>query len=175
MRMLKGAILVLGGLFLTITLLSLLIPAKVRVSRGVVIAAPASKVFAQISNLRNWKHWQPVFKADTGAIHYSTGSTLAGSYCEWYSAGKKNSFRLTAADASSIRMVLSREGENDWQNMISVLPLSTPDSVQVEWQATTRLKWYPWEKFYGIFLEKVTGPGFEEALNNLKAYAEQSQ
>lgn len=89
MRMLKGAILVLGGLFLTITLLSLLIPAKVRVSRGIVIAAPASKVFAQISNLRNWKHWQPVFKADTGAIHYSTGSTLAGSYCEWYSAGKK--------------------------------------------------------------------------------------
>ena len=44
--------------------------------------------------------------------------------------------------------------------------------MQVEWNAVTRLKWYPWEKFYGIFIEKSSGQGYEDALNSLKTYVE---
>lgn len=172
MRLLKGFIFTITGLFVFITLLSLLIPSRVQISRGVVIDAPAQKVFAEIANLHNWKHWQPVLKADTGGVHYSADSTAIGSYCEWMSSGKKNKCSISAGGSQSTTVILSREGENDWINTITVLPLADSSKVQVEWSGLTRLKWYPWEKFYGIFIEKVTGPGFEESLNSLKAYVE---
>jgi hypothetical protein len=34
------------------------------------------------------------------------------------------------------------------------------------------MKWYPWEKFSGIFVDKMTGPGYQAALNELKDFVE---
>jgi hypothetical protein len=51
-------------------------------------------------------------------------------------------------------------------------PVTDSSAMQVEWRVLTKLKWYPWEKFYGIFIDKLTGPGYEVALNNLKELAE---
>jgi hypothetical protein len=44
----------------------------------------------------------------------------------------------------------------------------------VEWRSLTRLHWYPWEKFYAIFMDKITGPGYEAALNGLKEIVEKN-
>ena len=53
MRLFKGFIIVLTGLFIFSTLLSLLIPSKVVITKSVLIHAGAEKVFAEISNLLN--------------------------------------------------------------------------------------------------------------------------
>lgn len=172
MRSIKGFILALAGLFIMVTLLSLLIPSRVMVSRGVVINAAAPKLFAEIADLHNWKHWQPVFKADAAKIDFTVDSAGTGNACEWVSNGKKNKLSITARSSNEISTSLLREGENEVINVISILPLSDSNQVQVEWKSLTRLKWYPWEKFYGIFIEKLTGPGYEDALNSLKAYVE---
>lgn len=172
MRLIKGFVLAIAGLFIMITLLSLLIPSKVMVARGVVVNTNAKKVLAELTNLRNWQHWQPVFKNDSLKLGFSTDSKSVNSFCEWESSGKKNKFTITAIKEFEITAALSREGENDVTNTISILPLADSNSVQVEWRALTKLKWYPWEKFYGIFIEKITGQGYEDALNSLKAYIE---
>jgi len=166
MRLVKGFILAMAGLFIMITLVSLLIPSRVVVSRGVEVNATAAKVFAEINNLRNWQHWHPVFKNDSSKVSYSNSS------CEWESNGKKNKFLITADSAQRVTISLEREGENAVTNYISVLPLSDSNRVQVEWRAVNKLKWYPWEKFYGIFIERFSGPGYEDALNGLKGYVE---
>ena len=172
MRMIKGFLFVITGLFIMITLVSLFIPSRVIVVRGVEVNANSQKVFDEIRNFHNWHHWQPVFKADPAKMRYSADSTTAGSFCEWESNGKKNKLLFTTMDPNRVTVSLSREGEIDVTNVISVLPLSDSNRVQVEWQALTRLKWYPWEKFYGIFIEKMTGSGYEDALNSLKSYVE---
>ena len=172
MRLIKGFLLALAGLFIMITLLSLLIPSKVTVSRGVEMNAAAKKIFAEISVLKKWKHWHPVFKNDSLKITYSPDSTGLNSFCEWETKGKKNKLVITAQTDNEITIALQREGENEVTNTISILPLQNNNNVQVEWKALTKLKWYPWEKFYGIFIEKVTGQGYEDALNSLKEYIE---
>jgi hypothetical protein len=172
MRLIKGFLLALTGLFIMVTLLSLLIPSRVIVSRGVVINKTASLVFAEISDLHNWKHWQPVFKADSAKINFIENNTGKVDSCEWVSNGKKNIIHITARAENQITAMLGREGENEVTNVISILPLPDSNRVQVEWKSLTKLKWYPWEKFYGIFVEKITGPGYEDALNSLKSYAE---
>jgi hypothetical protein len=172
MRLLKGFILALAGLFIVVTLVSLLIPSKVVVSRGVVVNATASKILPQIVNLHNWEHWHPVFKAMPGAMHYSKDTIGPGSFCEWENNGKKNKLLITAQADNQVSIALVRKGENDVINILSILPLADSGSVQVEWRAQTKLKWYPWEKFYGIFIEKLTGQGYDDALNSLKTYVE---
>ena len=85
---------------------------------------------------------------------------------------KKNTVEIKNKSVNSISAILKRTGENDVQNTISILPLADSNQVQAEWNVLIRLKWYPWEKFYGIFIEKISGQGYEDALNSLKSYAE---
>ncbi len=172
MRLFKGFFFVLTGLFIFITILSLFIPSKLMVSRAVVINANAGKVFNEVSNLQNWKHWQPVFMNDSSQINFKTDTAGISNYCEWDSKGKKNSIEISNKSNNSILAILKRTGENDVQNTISVLSLSDSNQVQAEWNVLIKLKWYPWEKFYGIFIEKISGQGYEDALNSLKNYVE---
>ena len=171
-RLFKGFFIVLAGLFFFITLLSLFIPSKVMITRAVVINANAGKVFNQISDLQKWKHWHPVFINDSAIIKFDTDATGISNTCEWESTGKKNSIHITGKKDNALTATLFREGENDVLNTMRVLPLADSNQVQAEWNVLVKLKWYPWEKFYGIFIEKITGQGYEDALNSLKAYAE---
>jgi hypothetical protein len=172
MRLLKGFFIVLAGLFIFITILSLFIPSKIMVTRAVVINAPADKIFNEISDLKNWKHWQPVFINDSAKIKFNIQTSGISNSCEWDSKGRKNIMALTQKTNNSVSAILKRTGENDVKNTITVLPLADSSQVQVEWNVLIKLKWYPWEKFYGVFIEKITGQGYEDALNSLKTYVE---
>ena len=172
MRLFKGFIVGLTGLFIFITLFSLFIPSKVMITKAVVINANAEKVFAEISDLQNWKHWQPVFKADSANIHFNKDASGVSNACEWKSKGKLNKFILRQKNINAVTASLLRQGQNEVLNTISILPLADSNQVQVEWNALIKLKWYPWEKFYGIFIEKITGQGYEDALKGLKEYTE---
>jgi hypothetical protein len=172
MRLIKGFFIVLAGLFIFITILSLFIPSRLMITRAVVINAPAGKVFSEISDLQNWKHWQPVFINDSAKIKFNAGADGISNSCEWESKGKKNTVQITGKKDNAVSATLRRTGENEVKNSISILPLADSNQVQVEWNVLIKLKWYPWEKFYGIFIEKITGQGYEDALNSLKAYTE---
>ncbi|MFZ1783559.1 MAG: hypothetical protein WAU23_00010 [Ferruginibacter sp.] len=172
LRLFKQFFIVLAGLFIFITIFSLFIPSSVAVTRAVVINAPAEKVFNELSNLQNWKHWQPVFINDSANMRFGKSEDGTSNSCEWDSKGRKNKMLITGKSDNMVTAVLSREGENDVLNTIRVLPLTNSNSVQAEWNVLIKLKWYPWEKFYGIFIEKITGEGYEAALNSLKNYTE---
>ena len=172
MRLFKGFFIVLAGLFIFITILSLFIPSKLLVTRAVVIHAKADKVFAAVSNLQNWKHWQPVFIFDSANIKFDTDANGISNACKWTSKGKENKMQITDKKNNVLTAILSRPGENDVLNKIRILPLQDSSQVQAEWTVLIKLKWYPWEKFYGIFIEKVSGQGYEDALNSLKTYTE---
>ena len=45
--------------------------------------------------------------------------------------------------------------------------------TEVLWYMEYKLKWYPWERFYGIFVDHIIGPAFEKGLEQLKNFAEQ--
>ena len=78
MRFIKGFLLAVTGLFIMITLLSLLMPSKVMTVRSVTIHGTAERVFEEIKDLKNWKHWHPVFMQDSNTISISTPLNVAG-------------------------------------------------------------------------------------------------
>lgn len=172
MKLIKGVLFVLVGLFIMVTLISLLIPSRVVVTRAVPVTGDSLKIFDEVSDLKKWKDWQPVFQADSANIRYSTVTDNINSSAEWETNGKKNRVVITEKKYPVVKLALQREGENEVENIISLMPVQEQGNMQVQWTSVTKLKWYPWEKFGGIFLEKITGPGYEAALKSLKDYLE---
>jgi hypothetical protein len=171
MRLIKGFLIGFIGLFIVITLLSLLLPSEVKVSRAVVINTTTGKVYAQIADFKNWKNWQPIFENDSAVIAFSN-STNKLPFCDITYKERQIHLSMTAMDTASIKFLLQSKGEDKISNEIDITPVGVNNGIQVEWKALTHLRWYPWEKFYGIFIDRITGNGYEESLNNLKKFIE---
>ncbi len=172
MKFVKAFLFGATGLFIIITMFSLLIPFNVKVSRTVVINnTSAGKVISQTGYISNWHNWHPLFKSDSVKIQISNNPRGMQSYIVEYN-NRLTAITFTATDSNSVQFILASKGENDIHNTINITPIASENNVQVTWLATTKLKWYPWQKFYGIFIDKLTGPGYEVALNGLKNYLE---
>ena len=132
-----------------------------------------NKIYQQIVELKNWKNWHPVFMlADPKAIKFSTPSFGKDANCDILNNSKPTHLIFTATDSNSIKFSLATKNEEEIENEIAIIPIPNQAAQQVKWQSTSKLKWYPWEKFYGIFIDKLSGPGYEAALEGLKKYVE---
>jgi hypothetical protein len=172
MKLIKGAIFVLVGLFVMVTLISLLIPSRIITARAVTVQADSTKLFSEISDLKNWKNWHPVFKNDSASLIFSTATDQINSTAAWTQNGKTYKIIIVEKKYPLVKINLQREGEKDIENILTLMPVQEQGNMQVQWQAIVHLKWYPWEKFSGIFIEKMAGQGYEDALHSLKKYVE---
>lgn len=174
MRLIKAVLIGGVSLFVVMTLLSLLIPSTVKVSRTTLINnTTVAKVYNQVAVLENWKNWHPVFKSGSTEIKLApSSSTQDHQSGEISYNGKQVGVTILSTDSNSIKFLLESPGETAIRNEISVTRVPGQNNVQVSWNAFNKLKWYPWEKFYAIFIDKLTGPGYEEGLKGLKDYLE---
>jgi hypothetical protein len=172
MKLIKGAIFVFVGLFVMVTLISLLIPSRIVTARAVTVQVDSIKLFNEISDLKNWKSWHPVFKRDSSSLIFSTVTDQINSTAQWVQNGKTYKVVIVEKKYPLVKINLQREGEKDIENILTLMPVQEQGNMQVQWQAIVNLKWYPWEKFGGIFIEKMAGQGYEDALRSLKNYVE---
>ncbi len=156
---LKGFLYVIVGFAVLIFLISLLMPSSVITSRSVTINAQPDSIMAQISDLNNWKNWHPFFKDNKSVSQ--VGDTL-----KW----DNNKLYILGVGKNDVKIYIQNgNGRPD----LNILKVSSGDpSTTVEWNGINYLKWYPWEKFSGIFLNSVVGPSYEKALAGLKNYLE---
>ena len=112
---------------------------------------------------------------DSNRMNFSTSSTNVNDFVEWNSNNKINRILIVERKYPYIKILLQREGENDMENIIALREVQEQGNMQVQWTSITKLKWYPWEKFSGIFIEKMSGSGYEAALASLKTYVESHQ
>jgi hypothetical protein len=175
MKIVKAVVFVFVGLFILMTLISLLIPSKVVIATAKTVQADSVILFKEISDLKEWKNWHPVFKADSTGITFSEPSNEVNATAVWVTKGKENKIVITRKKYPEVEIAFQREGENDVRNILTIMPVYEQGNMQVQWQSITKLKWYPWEKFSGIFIEKMAGQGYDDALQSLKKYVETKQ
>lgn len=173
MKVVKGVLFVLTGLFILVTLFSLLMPSRIITVRSVNIKAKKELVMQAVSNLQEWKQWHPLLESKE-VIFSNSNNGKVGSRASWIETDKTVSINLTQVLEDGIAFTVNRKGDNAFENNITLTPVAGTDSLEVVWRAVTKLKWYPWEKFSGIFINELTGPGYQAALNSLKQYAERS-
>jgi hypothetical protein len=171
MRFIKLGLISFILLFLLVTVMSLFIPSHIRISKAINIKAEKDSIMAEIRDPAKWKNWYPGL--DIAKLYYEAGEVKGvmlndedPAHPVYISITKAGKDEITAQFISKkMRPVL-----NGWKT----IGYSTSDSVTLQWYMDFHLRWYPWEKFSSLLLEKSYGPKMEQGLTNLKKIIQSS-
>ena len=155
MRILKLGLISMIFLFGLITLMSLLIPSHIRISRATNLAPGAEHILNQIADTSLWKIWHPAFR-DSGK-----GERARPIYRKPVSQNSEEFVCL-------VQQGSSRPVTNGWK----IYSTNPGDSLALQWYMDFQLSWYPWQKFGSLFYESAYGTMMEEGLTRLKTSAQ---
>lgn len=156
-------------LFLCITGISLFIPSHVRISRALNIAAPNDSVMAQIKDASYWKNWYPGL--DTAQLLYIAGQ-VKGVVLDASDVSKPVTIIINKVDANEVRAQFWPKKMKPITNVWGTVPYPGNDSLSLQWYMDFQLRWYPWEKFASLLLEKSYGSKMEQGLSRIKNIVE---
>jgi len=162
-RIYKPLIIGICGLIGVMLLISLILPGQVMTSKWIKVSQDKDSVINVISDLNSWKEWNSLLK---GAEEI----TVKDSLLNWkYSNGNENTIRLESVQPNGVSAPITFNNGKFINSGFSVEKREA-DSVQVVWYVIEELKWYPWEKFYGMMAADMKGPLMQKSLDDLKVY-----
>jgi hypothetical protein len=138
-------------LFMVVTLMSLLIPSHIRISKAINIGHSQTAILNLVKDTTQWRRWHPAFMPSDSAQPFPAISIQAQK-----SGSDEVVMRL---QQGSKRYVM-----NGWK-----LHPASADSTALQWYMDFNLSWYPWQKFGSLFYESTYGAMMERGLANLKA------
>jgi hypothetical protein len=148
MRIIKLGLISFIFIFLVVTLISLLIPSHIRISRAVNLPNRRDSIFALV---KDEKRWHPAYH-DSAALSYMNGLQKT----------------ITAQSDSTFVYTLQQQGRKPVINGWQLYGAPSSDSLTLQWYMDFHLGWYPWEKFSSLFYERTYGMMMENGLANLK-------
>lgn len=164
-----GAMAVLiPGLFV----LSLFLPATVKVVRTRVVPATINAVFQQVNILRNWEGWSPWHQLDPAMdLIYNDIESGEGASYSWNSKHRQvGKGRLTIIESRLYEYIKldmqfmeqhSAKGYFRFEN--------AKKGTLVTWGLKIELGQHPVRRLMGLMMDKWIGKDFERGLENLKS------
>jgi Polyketide cyclase / dehydrase and lipid transport len=163
MRFIKLAVISAIVLSTIIFLISLLLPANIRVSRAIDIRAPKSQIIPLLKDMQQWDNWNEYVKQLP-----DSGKTVNSS------SVKSPSLNIIIRNVSD--SLLQTEWEQGGKKFNSAYFLfESNGTTVVQWYFDFHLGWLPWQKISGIVYDKQIGPNMETSLAKLKQIAETNQ
>ena len=160
MRVIKLPILSFIFLFLLVTIISLFIPANIRISKATNIAGDDKAIYTYIDDLSDWRQWHPALKnVPENEFHVLTGRSVRVHGTTITVVERKNEELITEMVTDKGRPIISA---------LKIIRHQQGDSSTLQWYMDFRLRWYPWEKFKSLFFENIYGVQMEQGLANLK-------
>lgn len=120
-------------------------------------------------NIEEWKNWNAILR-DSGVQYVIEDPHRV----KWISAkGVPNSIQLKQVAQDSIEVTIQSKGKPVFTSGFSVIS-HAEDSllIKVEWWVREDIRWYPWEKFYGLFSESFREAYMDDNLQFLKYHLE---
>lgn len=151
------------GLIVVMLGFSVLLPNHVMTSKWVKVGVPVDSVINTVKDLNSWKDWNLLLQ-DASSVSVND-STLS-----WVSAGGiTNTIHIDTVNEKGVSTSLTLNNSRPFTSGFSIEKRDpVEDSVQVVWFIIEELKWYPWEKFYGMMAADMKGPLMQASLNKLK-------
>lgn len=161
MRNIKSIFFVLLGLSLLILAFSSLLPRTVMNSRWVKVGVPREQVSAKLRDLSAWNQWNLLLSDATD--FNSNASSL-----QWKDPrGTVHQCKIIADNDSGLVTTLTMGSGRPMESGFAIQQ-NGADSVQIVWYVIEDLRWYPWEKFYGIMAGDMKGPLLQGSLDKLR-------
>jgi uncharacterized protein YndB with AHSA1/START domain len=146
------------------------------VERSTTIAAPPTRVYAQIADFHNWPPWSPWEGLDPALQRtYSGADAGTGAVYEWSGNRKAGKGRMQITDATEpSRVQIDLVFEKPWKARNDTAFTIRPEGsgCRVTWSMTGKKTIMT--KVMGVVksMDKMLGPDFETGLARLKAAVE---
>lgn len=174
MRIIKILFIGLLVLSVVVMLISLLFPSTVTVSRDITIKAPASVIHRELISPDSWAKWYPQLDTIPARI-YKDENLKNGSTIQWKTNDVKN-YRIVIReiDSFSVDVIFYTDEIQTMESRFLITTLDSDRNTRLQWKSLLQLGWKPWEKFSGIFAEKMLAPQMEIGLIKFRDYVQTS-
>lgn len=162
MKLVKLGLISLIVLGIIITLMGLLFPSTVLVSRAVDIKAPLDSIQNRVSTMNQWTLWIAGMKDSSVKIISDTDAQL-----------DKTKVQINQVTDSTVVSTWTSQNGQQQISTIRIIGNGTQDYVVVQWQFIQQLGWYPWDRFGSMMNDKIMGTMMEQNLQSLKKSLEQ--
>ena len=151
-------------------------PDTFSIQRAVTIAAPASKIFGQVNDLRKWNAWSPWARLDPNIKpSFENDSEGTGAIMRWDGNNDVGTGSMTIIDSKpneSITIKLDMQKPLTATNTVLFTFNDVGNQTTVTWSMEGTNSFI--SKAFGLVFncEKLVGDQFEQGLANLKALTE---
>ena len=173
MKALKIVGIILILLIALFFVIALFLPSSLRMEESIIINKPASLVFKQVNNFRNWETWSPWQETDPGMeITYSGPDLGVGASYSWVSPIHGNG-QMTIMESVPYEKIINEldfmEQEIVYTNFYFE---ETEEGTRVTWITEIPHLSYPVERYFGLVMPGMMKKFFSAGLENLKEAAE---
>lgn len=151
-------LIIIGLLFLA----SMLLPRKISIVKSVDLTGNKECAGKMVQQFANWQKWFPAIKDGSSSINI-----ISDQEAEMTNAsGKKQHVQLFQNDAESFGFQLSA-GSASPADFTFFIQSDKDGGMHLNLVVNTALSWYPWDRLKGVFMDKIAGPQYQLALDNI--------
>jgi len=176
MKVLKTLVFVILGLVALFLLVAAFLPKEAHIERSIVIEQPADTVFDALLDYHVYKQWNPWSKKEPGSSHEIIGTPGTIGH-KWTWEGDtigKGSLEIKEFERPVIIYSDLTFIEPNTMTAKDIWKLEeAPNGTKITWINESDLN-YPVGRFFGLFLDQMLAPDFEQGLNDLKVLLEKN-
>lgn len=171
MKILKAIAIRVVVLAVILIVVGFFLPSTYHVERSVTIIASSSEIYPYLNSLKKWPEWTAwtVAKYPDMKVSFEGPESGAGAIYNW--DGKtsgQGTLKLTqSSPTNGVFFDLSFDHGKYLSKGSIVMELSD-DGVEVIWTNEGDLGRNPVNRYFGLFMDRMMGPDFQQGLDNLK-------
>lgn len=170
-KSLKAIVLAVMVIPIIIILISLLLPSRYHVERSIVMQAHPDAVYAHVIMLKHWPDWTAWTVAKYPDMKYAFAGPEAGvgaSYSWEGESSGSGELKITKVELNK-RLDYELSFEHGKHLSTGAIVIEPQDGgIKVTWFNEGDLGWNPVSRIFGLMMDRMMGPDFEEGLRKLK-------
>lgn len=175
MKIVKTVLIGFVALILLLILIGLFLPSAAHVERSTSIAAPPAAVFDLVNSLKRFNEWSPWYELDPATkFTYSGPEQGVGARVQWSSDNPElGSGAQEIIESEPYNRVRTQLVFDDQAKANAELRLAPEgEGTNVTWAFEMEFGFNLLSRYFGLALDGILGPYYEQGLGNLKVVAE---
>lgn len=175
MNLIKRIFFIVLGLVILLAIIGFFLPKTAKVERSITIKSKAEVPFQLINNLKEWEKWSPWHQKDTATVWtFSENPEGKDAFYTWSSEKSEVGKGKFTINESNPFKEISTTMEFDGMDGAAVnFNFETNgDEVTIKWSLENNLGFNPFFRYFGLMMDKMVGPDFEQGLSKLKEVSE---
>ena len=175
MKIIRKLMVAMIAILVLLVIVGLFLPQQATMRRDILIKAAPGQIYAVLANPHDFNKWSPWAMIDPKATYeYFGADTGVGAGMRWSSADPHvgvGSSKIIEVDPNR-RIRVELDFSNQGLNWSEYRLNPEGNETRVVWEFEMHAGMNPIQRWFGLFIDKLVGPSYEQGLKNLKALVE---